>query len=85
MLVDVTLTVHGLTLGLTEANPVARTAIDTAGVLGLYTLKAGSLAVGGCCRLAVRDRYGVVVPVGLGLPSLLAVVINTAIIGYVTL
>lgn len=85
MLVDVTLTVHGLTLGLAEVNPVARVAIDTAGVLGLYALKAAALAVGGCCRLVVRDRYGAVVPVGLGLPSLAAVVVNAAVIGYVTI
>ena len=85
MLVDVTLTVHGLTLGLTEVNPVARATIDAAGVLGLYALKAGSLAVGGCCRLAVKDRYGAVVPVGLGVPSLIAVVVNSAVIGYVTI
>ena len=85
MLVDVTLTVHGLTLGLAEVNPVARVAIDTAGVLGLYALKVVALAVGGCCRLVVRDRYGAVIPVGLGLPSLAAVVVNTAVIGYVTI
>ena len=83
MLVDVTLTVHGLSIGLTEANPIARAAIDSAGVLGLYGLKAGALAVGGCCRLVVRDRYGFVVPVGLGLPSAAAVLINSAIIGMV--
>jgi len=85
MLVDVTLTVHGLTLGLTEVNPIARAAIDTAGVFGLYALKALALAVGGCCRVVVQDRYGPVVPVGLGLPSLAAVAVNAAVIGYVTI
>lgn len=85
MLVDVTLTVHGLTLGLTETNPIARSAIDAAGVLGLYGLKAFALAVGGCCRLAVDDRYGVVVPVGLGIPSLVAVGINIVVIAVVTI
>ncbi|MEF8784866.1 MAG: DUF5658 family protein [Haloarculaceae archaeon] len=84
MLVDVTLTVHGLTLGLTERNPIARAAIDTAGVLGLYAIKVGALFVGGCCRLVVDDRYGVVVPVGLAVPSLVAVVVNTAVIAFVT-
>jgi hypothetical protein len=85
MLVDVTLTVHGLTLGLIEANPIARAAIDSAGVLGLYGLKTLALAVGGCCRLAIQDRYGPIVPVGLGVPSLAAVLFNAALIGYVTL
>jgi hypothetical protein len=84
MLVDVTLTVHGLTLGLTELNPIARAAIDTAGVLGLYAIKVGALFVGGCCRLVVDDRYGVVVPVGLAVPSLVAVGVNTAVIAFVT-
>ena len=85
MLVDVTLTVHGLTLGLTEVNPIARAALDTAGVFGLYGLKAAALAIGGCCRFAVRDHYGFVVPVGLGLPSLAAVGINTVVIAVVAL
>ncbi len=84
MLVDVTLTVHGLTLGLTELNPIARAAIDAAGVLGLYAIKVGALFVGGCCRLVVDDRYGVVVPVGLAVPSLAAVLINTVVIAYIT-
>jgi hypothetical protein len=84
MLVDVTLTVHGLTLGLREANPFARAALDAAGVLGLYALKLGALAVGGCCRFVLRDRYGFVVPLGLGLPSLAAVTVNAAVIAYVT-
>lgn len=83
MLVDVTLTVHGLTLGLTELNPIARAAIDAAGVLGLYALKAAALFVGGCCRLVVDDRYGVVVPVGLAVPSLAAVLVNTVVIAYI--
>lgn len=85
MLVDITLTVHGLTLGLPEANPVARAAIDTAGVLGLYGLKAIALAIGVGCRLIVEDRYGFVVPLGLGIPSLAAVFINSAVLAVVVL
>lgn len=85
MLVDITLTVHGLTLGLPEANPVARAALDTAGVLGLYGLKATALAIGVGCRYAVEDRYGFVVPLGLGIPSLAAVLINSAVLAVVVL
>jgi hypothetical protein len=83
MLVDVTLTVHGLTLGLAELNPVANAAIDALGVLGLYALKLLALGVGLCCRVVVPDRYGVLVPLGLGLPSALAVAINATVIASV--
>jgi hypothetical protein len=85
MLIDVTLTVHGRHLGLVEQNPVARRAIDAAGVLGLYGLKSAALGLGVCCRLAVRDRYGPVVPFGLAVPSLAAVCINATLIAVVTL
>jgi len=85
MLVDVTLTVHGLTLGLTELNPVANAAIDALGVLGLYALKLMALGVGLCCRVAVPDRHGALVPIGLGLPSVLAVAINVTVIASVVL
>jgi hypothetical protein len=82
MLVDVTLTVHGRQLGLVEANPIARHALGGFGVLGLYALKAVALGLGGCCRLVVGDRYGALVPIGLAVPTLTAVGINTLLIGY---
>jgi hypothetical protein len=83
MLVDVTLTVHGLTLGLAEQNPIARHALESFGVLGLYGLKATALGMGGCCRLLVRNRYAPVIPLGLAVPSLAAAVVNTAVIASV--
>jgi hypothetical protein len=85
MLVDVTLTVHGRQLGLVEQNPIARRAIEAAGVFGLYGLKTVALGMGLCCRLAVHDRYGPVVPVGLAVPSLVAVCINTVLVAAVGL
>ena len=85
MLVDVTLTVHGLAIGLVEINPFARRAIAVWGVLGLYGLKASALGVGAVCRLVIPDRYGPIVPFGLALPSFLAVVANAITIGFVTL
>jgi hypothetical protein len=85
MLVDVTLTVHGRQLGLVEVNPIARHALGGFGVLGLYGLKVVALGLGGCCRHVVNDRYGALVPLGLAVPSLAAVVINSLLIGYVTL
>ena len=80
MLVDVTLTVHGLHVGLVERNPVARSALESFGVFGLYGLKSVALGLGFCCRRAVHDRYGPVVAVGLAIPSGLAVCINTVLI-----
>jgi len=85
MLVDVTLTVHGLTLGLRELNPVAKAAIDSLGVLGLYALKSVALCAGLCCRVAIPDRYGPIVPLGLGLPSAVAVFINATLVTMVAL
>lgn len=85
MLIDVTLTVHGLQLGLRELNPVARAALDSVGVLGLYGLKAVALLLGAVCVFVIPKRYTPLVPLGLAIPSVLAVVINTTVISYVLL
>lgn len=85
MLVDVTLTVHGLQLGLRELNPVARAALDTAGVLGLYALKGVALTMGVCCVRLIPSTYSPLVPLGLAIPSVLAVIINTTVISIVLL
>ena len=82
MLIDVTLTVYGRQLGLVEVNPVARHALGGFGVLGLYGLKGVALGLGGCCRLKLDDRYGALVPLGLAVPTLVAVCINCLLIGY---
>lgn len=83
MLADVALTVHGRQVGLVERNPIARHALGALGVPGLYGLKAVALGLGGLCRLAVDDRYGPVVPLGLALPSLAAVCLNAALVAIV--
>lgn len=83
MLVDVTLTVHGLQIGLIEMNPIAVQALDAAGVLGLYGLKGVALAVGLCCRPLLPNRFNAIVPFALILPSLFAVVVNTVLIAFV--
>lgn len=85
MLVDVTLTVHGLQLGLQELNPVARAALATLGVPALYGLKAIALAMGVVCAYLIPDRYTVLVPLGLAIPTLFAVVVNTTLISLVML
>lgn len=85
MAVDVTLTVYGLQLGLRELNPVARGALEQAGVFGLYGLKLWALLLGAVCVSILPDRYTPFVPLGLVVPSSIAVLINTAVIGFVVL
>jgi len=80
MLADVPLTMYGLHLGLTEMNPVARTAIEVAGALGLYVLELVALSIGLGCTLLVPQRYTALVPLGLALPSVFAVVVNSLLI-----
>ena len=83
MLMDVTLTVHGLQLGLRELNPVARAALDVAGAVGLYGLKGVALLLGGICIQLIPTKYTALVPLGLAIPSTIAVVINSTLILYV--
>lgn len=80
MLIDITMTVHGRQIGLIERNPVARHALGVVGVVGLYGLKAAALGVGGFCRYVIPDRYGPVVAIGLALPTLVAICINSVVI-----
>lgn len=82
---DVALTMYGLDIGLEETNPVARRALDGAGILGLSVLKMLALFVGGCGRAVIPDRANAVVPIALGIPSLCAVVINATLIVTVSL
>lgn len=80
MILDVILTIQGLRLGLHELNPVARTALDQAGAFGLYGLKSVAVLLGVFCVLVIPDRYTPFVPLGLALPSVVAVFINTFVI-----
>lgn len=80
MLLDVTLTIYGLQLGLEERNPVAKRALDSAGVLGLYGLKSMAVTVGLCCRQLVAPRLTPFVPLILAVPSTFAVGINAVLI-----
>jgi hypothetical protein len=85
MSLDVMLTVYGLSVGLQEMNPIARRALETAGVLGLAGLKLGALSLGVCCLWLVPDRYRPVIPLGLALPSVVAVGVNATLIAWVLL
>lgn len=80
MLADVLLTIHGLSLGLRERNPIARAAFESAGALGLSGLKLMAVTVGLTCRQLSPDRTTILVPLILLIPSALAVGINSALI-----
>lgn len=80
---DVVTTVVGLQLGLAESNPVARAAIDGWGVAGMLALKAGAIAVGLVCRSLLEPAYRPIVPAGLAVPWLIAVLINCYMITMV--
>ena len=80
LIVDVWLTHIGLQHGLHEGNPVMRAAIETFGIAVLGLTKVGVLGLAGVTRRLVSDQRGVVVPLGLALPWVAAVVINTALL-----
>lgn len=79
LLADVVLTYHGLESGLREGNPMMRIAIDVAGIFALLGAKLLVVSLGVLTRRQLDDR-GVVVPVGLALPWLLAAGINASLL-----
>ena len=88
MVLDLAITGVGLSMGFREGNPIARAFIDAVGLLAAgLTLKGVVLLVGyGCWRLfptvvprASANRRNLV-PVGVALPSWVAVAINTALV-----
>ncbi|MGB9932278.1 DUF5658 family protein [Haloarcula amylolytica] len=76
LVIDVWLTHVGLQHGLHEGNPVMRVAIETFGIAVLALTKVGVLGLAGLTRRALSEQRGVVVPLGLALPWVAAVVIN---------
>lgn len=80
MLADVPLTIYGLRVGLTELNPIARSAIEIAGGFGLYALEVIAIIMGVCCTQVVPERYVALVPLGLAIPSVCAVLVNAMLI-----
>ena len=88
MVLDVAITGVGLSLGLRERNPVADAAIDAVGLFGAgVVLKGGVLVFSYVCwRLFPRflpsapDHHRNVVPLGVAVPSWVAVGINTTLV-----
>ena len=88
---DVTTTLVGLTLGLTESNPAGVAAIEIAGVLGLLAVKAAAVGVGLAVAIAVvrapdriaPDYVTLLVPTALASVWLLAAAWNAVLLGLV--
>ncbi|EFW90300.1 hypothetical protein ZOD2009_19623 [Haladaptatus paucihalophilus DX253] len=76
---DLLTTYAGLQAGLTESNPVARHALGQFGFLSLVGLKAFALGVGFVGRTLIPREYVALVPAGLALPWLFAVVVNLSL------
>jgi hypothetical protein len=81
LLLDVALTAYGLSLGLTELNPVARELMAAYSPVGaMVLLKAVALVVGGLGWLVVPRTARAVVPACLAVPWWIAVSINATLI-----
>ncbi|WP_321113035.1 DUF5658 family protein [Halorussus salinisoli] len=80
---DLLTTYYGLRIGLSESNPVARTAIDQFGFSAMVGMKLFAVGVGVVCRQLLPDRHGLLVPAGLAVPWTAAVVINLSLYAIV--
>lgn len=76
LVLDVYLTYRGLQRGYVEGNPVMAIGMEHLGFAALGLAKAGALGVGRLCR-AVRPEYGPVIALGLAIPWVGAVVVNS--------
>jgi len=70
---DIVLTLVGLSLCFSEANPVARAVLDVAGGFGLFALKAAALGVLFTVYRYVRPLYRRSALAAFSLPQLFAV------------
>jgi len=71
--VDMLLTMMGLSLCFTEANPVARTALDVAGGAGLFGLKLLAIGLLSIVYWYVSPLYRRVALIAFSIPQLVAV------------
>lgn len=80
MFLDVGLTEYGLSLGLSEVNPLGRMALAAFGPVGLLLAKLPvfALALVGWWLLPAAERW--VVPLGLAVPWGIAVALNLSVL-----
>ncbi|WP_284011216.1 DUF5658 family protein [Haloarcula pelagica] len=79
-LADTVLTVIGLELGLSEANPVARSALSLLGPAGLVLLKGFSLGLLAVIVRTVPGRFEPAALLGFCLPQAAATGVNATLI-----
>ena len=77
---DLLLTNYGLSLGLTEQNPVAASTLAVHGWAGMVALKLPATAIALGWRVVLPSVYRGFVPLLLALPWLVAVGINAGVI-----
>ena len=80
---DLLTTYYGLQVGLSESNPVARAAIEQFGFTAMVALKLFAVGVGLGCRRLLPERHALLVPAGLAVPWLAAVVVNLSLYAMV--
>ncbi|SEH11822.1 hypothetical protein SAMN04487967_0531 [Natronorubrum sediminis] len=80
---DIVTTFVGLHMGLAESNPIARSAIEGYGLVGMIALKAFAVGIGLVCRPLLPVAYRAIVPAGLAVPWTAAVFINLYMISTV--
>ena len=81
MLLDVATTAVGLQYGLQEGNALVSAAIETFGIAGLLLIKGLVLGLAVAIASQIPDHVSPVVPLGLALPTLIAVTTNLALVG----
>lgn len=81
MLLDVATTYVGVQYGLTEGNRLVRLAMDTFGILGLLLIKGVVLSIAAVLAVSIPKRVTPIIPLGLILPTTIAVTINLAFVG----
>lgn len=83
MALDVWTTMLGLQYGLNEGNQLVSAAIHAFGIPGLLLVKVVVLALAGGLASMIPDRATPVIPLGLVLPTLIAVTTNLALVAMV--
>lgn len=80
---DVLTTAIGLQYGLQEGNTVVLAAIESFGIAGLLLVKVAVIGFAAGVAYWVPDRVSPVIPLGLVLPTLIAVTTNIALVAMV--
>jgi len=79
LVLDVGLTMYGLSNGFVERNPVMRQALDTIGIAALFVAKFAALGIALGFRVTWPE-YALVAPLGLAVPWTLAAAYNAALL-----